>query len=114
MSDAIEDGLPSFQSQPSEARFRAAVAAVGVMWTNDASDRMKVVQAGWVELTGQPEDACQDFGWASVVYPDDAQPTIDARNQAVAAQRTFEMEHRSASTTVSRGCDLRSSEPCAG
>jgi PAS domain S-box-containing protein len=44
--------------------------------------------------TGQSEEAYQDYGWASAVHPDDAQPTIDAWNQAVAEKRTFEMEHR--------------------
>ncbi len=94
MSDATEDGLPPVGPPPSEARFRAAVSAVGVMWTNDASGRMKGVQAGWAALTGQSEDAYQDYGWASAVHPDDAQPTIDAWNEAVAEKRTFEMEHR--------------------
>lgn len=84
----------SRDSALSEARFRAAVAAVGVMWTNDASGRMKGVQPGWAELTGQSEDAYQDYGWASAVHPDDAQPTIDAWNQAVAEKRPFDMEHR--------------------
>ena len=90
----MEDDMPSLQAQLNAARFRAAVAAVGVMWTNDASGRMKGVQPGWAELTGQSEDAYQDYGWASAVHPDDAQPTIDAWNEAVAAKRMFEMEHR--------------------
>lgn len=94
MSDAREDDLPALQPQLNAARFRAAVAAAGVMWTNDASGRMKGVQPGWAELTGQSEDAYQDYGWASAVHPDDAQPTLDAWNEAVATKRTFEMEHR--------------------
>lgn len=94
MSDAIEDDLPSAQAQLSAARFQAAVAAVGVMWTNDASGRMKGVQPGWADLTGQSEDAYQDYGWAAAVHPDDAQPSIDAWHDAVAAKRMFEMEHR--------------------
>ena len=78
----------------SEARFRAAIAAVGVMWTNDASGRMKGPQPGWGELTGQSEVDYQDYGWATAVHPDDSQPTIDAWNAAVAKRQTFEFEHR--------------------
>jgi PAS domain S-box-containing protein len=78
----------------SEARFRAAVAAVGVMWTNDASGRMKGAQPGWAELTGQSEEEYQGYGWALAVHPDDAPATIAAWNQAVAALRMFEFEHR--------------------
>ena len=77
-----------------EARFRAAVAAVGVMWTNDASGRMMGPQPGWAELTGQTEQAYQGYGWTSAVHPDDAQPTVEAWNQAVAEKRTFEFAHR--------------------
>ncbi|WP_293940480.1 hypothetical protein [Sphingomonas sp.] len=37
----------------SESRFAAAVAAVGVLWTNDASGQMSGDQPGWASLTGQ-------------------------------------------------------------
>ena len=85
--DASKDSL-------SEARFRAAVAAVGVMWTNDAAGRMQGAQPGWGELTGQTQAEYQDYGWAAAVHPEDAQPTIDAWNEAVARRQTFEFEHR--------------------
>ncbi len=79
----------------SEARFRGAVQAVqGVLWTNDAEGRMKGEQPGWASLTGQSFDEYQDFGWASAVHPEDAQPTKDAWLAAVAARTTFVHEHR--------------------
>ena len=80
--------------QESEDRFRAALAATGVMWTNDATGRMTGEQAGWASLTGQSQEEYQDFGWAAALHPDDAQPTITAWNAAVAERRTFEFEHR--------------------
>ncbi len=64
------------------------------MWTNDAEGRMVGPQPGWADLTGQSEADYQGYGWASAVHPDDAQPTIDAWNLAVAGRRTFEFEHR--------------------
>ena len=54
----------------SEARFRAAVMAVGVMWTNDALGRMKGTQPGWGGLTGQSEAEYQGYGWAAAVHPE--------------------------------------------
>jgi PAS domain S-box-containing protein len=79
----------------SEARFRAAVGAVeGVVWTNDAQGRMSGEQPGWAALTGQSLEAYQGYGWSKVVHPDDAQPTIDAWNDAVARRQTFVFEHR--------------------
>ena len=80
--------------QDSERRFRAATAATGVMWTNDAEGRMKEDQPGWAGLTGQSRAEYENFGWAAAVHPEDAGPTVTAWNAAVAERRTFEFEHR--------------------
>ncbi|HEX2552269.1 MAG TPA: PAS domain S-box protein [Microvirga sp.] len=81
--------------QASEERFRAAVTAVdGIVWTNDASGRMTGEQPGWAALTGQRPDVYQGYGWASAVHPDDAQPTVEAWNAAVARRDVFVFEHR--------------------
>jgi PAS domain S-box-containing protein len=79
----------------SERRFRAAVEAMeGVLWTNDASGRMTGEQPGWAALTGQTQAEYEGYGWAAAVHPDDAQPTIDAWQRALADAGTFEFEHR--------------------
>ena len=79
----------------SEARFRAAIAAVaGVVWTNDATGRMKGEQAGWSGLTGQSESEYTDFGWATALHPDDAVGTLEAWNCAVENKERFMFEHR--------------------
>ncbi|WP_052389517.1 PAS domain-containing hybrid sensor histidine kinase/response regulator [Belnapia moabensis] len=79
----------------SEARFRAAVRAVsGVVWTNDAKGRMVGDQPGWAALTGQSPEDYQGFGWSSAVHAEDAQPTIEAWERAVARRETFVFEHR--------------------
>jgi PAS domain S-box-containing protein len=79
----------------SDDRYRAAVAAMeGVIWTNDASGKMRGEQPGWAALTGQTQPEYQDYGWSAAIHPEDAQPTIDAWEQAVAARRPFIFEHR--------------------
>ncbi|WP_166820495.1 PAS domain S-box protein [Thalassoroseus pseudoceratinae] len=79
----------------SEERFRAAVSVVSsLIWTNNAEGQMEGEQPGWGNFTGQSEDEYQGYGWANVVHPEDAQPTIEAWNQAVAEKRLFEFEHR--------------------
>ena len=79
----------------SEARFRAAVAAVqGVMWTNTAEGEMRGEQPGWTALTGQNYNDYQGYGWSKAVHSEDAGPTIDAWNLAVAQRLPFEFEHR--------------------
>ena len=79
----------------SEARFRAAIDATnGILWTNDATGKMTGEQPAWAELTGQTFDEYQAYGWSAAVHPEDAQPTIDAWNLAVAAREPFVFEHR--------------------
>ena len=72
----------------SEERFEAAVNAVqGILWTNNARGEMEGEQPGWASLTGQNYEEYQGLGWADVVHPEDAQPTIDAWNEAVKARK---------------------------
>ena len=79
----------------SNGRFQAAVRAVeGVIWTNDAEGRMVGYQPGWSALTGQTQDEYEGYGWASVVHPEDAAPTVEAWNEAVAERKPFVFEHR--------------------
>ena len=79
----------------SEARFRAAINAVSdIVWTNDAQGQMAGEQAAWGKFTGQNQESYQGSGWSQAIHPDDAQPTIDAWNEAVAGKQPFEFEHR--------------------
>lgn len=79
----------------SEQRFEAAVKAVeGILWTNNANGEMEGEQLGWAELTGQTFEEYQGYGWAKAVHPDDAQPTVNAWNEAVHDRKTFIFEHR--------------------
>jgi len=78
----------------SEDRFRAAVGAVSdIVWTKDAEGKMEGEQADWGAFTGQRQEEYQGFGWSNAMHPEDAQPTIDAWNLAVAQERPFEFEH---------------------
>jgi len=81
--------------QASNDRFRAAIDAVqGILWTNDAEGKMEGEQPGWSALTGQSYEEYRGYGWASVVHPDDAAPTVQAWQRAVEDRRTFVFEHR--------------------
>jgi PAS domain S-box-containing protein len=79
----------------SEQRFQAAVQAVkGIIWTNNAKGEMEGEQKGWSGLTGQLYEEYQGYGWAKALHPDDAQPTIDAWQEAFRDLKTFYFEHR--------------------
>jgi PAS domain S-box-containing protein len=81
--------------EQSEGRYRALVEAAGqYIWTNSPEGHMEGPQPGWSKLTGQSQSEYVGFGWAAAVHPDDAQPSIDAWNRAVAERRMFVFEHR--------------------
>lgn len=93
--DTSEEKIAGEALRQTEARFRAAVAAVSsLIWTNDAAGRMAGEQPGWGNFTGQTYDQYQGYGWSHAVHPHDAQPTIDAWNIAVTEKKTFVFEHR--------------------
>lgn len=78
----------------SEARFRAAVSAIGVMWTNNSKGEMVGDQPGWSEMTGQNTDQYQGHGWTEALHPDDVQPTVEAWQRSLKSQTLFQHEHR--------------------
>ncbi len=94
-TDITEQVTERKKAEESEQRFQAAIAAVqGILWTNNAQGEMEGEQSGWASLTGQTREEYQGYGWAKAVHPDDAQPTVDAWNEAVRERKTFVFEHR--------------------
>ena len=93
----------------SEARFRTATQAVNaILWTNNAAGEMSGPQPGWSTFTGQSAQQYQGFGWTAAVHPDDAQPTLEAWEQAVKERRLFAFEHRvRRHDSVFRLCSIR-------
>ena len=78
-----------------EARFRAAAEAVAdIVWTNNEHGQMEGEQPQWSAFTGQTTEQLQGYGWADALHPGDAQPAIDAWNQAVAERRLYVFEQR--------------------
>lgn len=78
----------------SENRFRAAVAAVGVMWTCDAEGQMRGDQPGWHMLTGQRREEYEGEGWMQALHPDDAAEALAQWRHAVQRGENYVGEHR--------------------
>ena len=95
VQDITERKRAEAELRQSETRFRAAINTVSdIVWTNDAQGRMSGEQAAWGEFTGQDRESYQGHGWSRAIHPDDAQPTIDTWNVAVAEKQLFVFEHR--------------------
>ncbi len=94
-TDIDEQRRSQEELREKEERFRTATRAVSdLIWTNDAEGRMRGEQPAWAAFTGQTMEQYQGYGWATAVHPEDAQPSIDAWNVAVAAKKMFVFEHR--------------------
>ena len=95
LQDVTEAVLAHKEIEQSEQRFQAAIEAVqGVLWTNNGQGEMEGEQLGWASLTGQTYEEYQGYGWTKAVHPDDAQPSVDAWNNAVHERKPFIFEHR--------------------
>ena len=89
----------------SRERFQTAARAVSdLIWTNNARGEMEGDQPGWGGFTGQSYDDYQGYGWAKAVHPEDAQPTIDAWNEAVAERKMFVLSTACGGTMAFGGC----------
>jgi PAS domain S-box-containing protein len=79
----------------SEARFRVmADVAPMFVWAADHTGDCTFFNRGWLEFTGRRlEDELGD-GWAAGVHPDDLESCLRVYRDAIAAQRSFEMEYR--------------------
>ncbi len=79
----------------SEERFRALFGLVpALLWRTDPSGREVSLNPRWLEYTGQAPEESQDFGWLAAIHPDDRENTRRAFEEARAAQRPLELEHR--------------------
>lgn len=78
----------------SEARFRAAVSAVGVMWTCNALGHMEGEQPGWQMLTGQRPHEYAGDGWMKALHPDDASEAMALWRTAVRRGENYVGEQR--------------------
>lgn len=93
--DVTEQVESRKKTEESEKKFEAAMQAVeGIIWTNNPKGKMIGEQPGWANLTGQQFEEYQGLGWVKTVHPDDAQPTINAWNDAINHKKIFEFEHR--------------------
>lgn len=78
----------------SETRFRAAVSAVGVMWTCNAQGQMEGEQLGWQMLSGQRPHEFAGEGWMHALHPNDAAEALAQWRIAVRRGDNYLSEQR--------------------
>ncbi|SRR5579883_317389 len=81
--------------QRSEERYRSLVnATVQIVWTTDAMGNMTSISPTWADLTGQPWDETNPWGWVDYVHPDDRDRSVQSWQQAISTQTRYDIEYR--------------------
>ena len=79
----------------SENRYRTLANAVSqLMWVNDAHGNIEFFNQGWHEYTGVEHLKLGVGLWHEIIHPDDFQPTLEKRTQAIQAGVAYEVECR--------------------
>jgi len=93
----LEEELASTRQlhQLSEARLRTLADALPqLIWTNTAEGRADYFNRRWYEYSGLSYEQSQGLGWQAMVHPDDAQPSIEKWNKALATGQVFDTQYR--------------------
>jgi PAS domain S-box-containing protein len=81
--------------QRSEQLYRAIGESIDYgVWVCDASGRNIYASDSFLRLTGITQQQCSDFGWSSVLHPDDVDATLAAWNECVRTGTVWDREHR--------------------
>jgi PAS domain S-box-containing protein len=79
----------------SEERFRyTADSSPMLIWMSGTNGLFTYFNKGWLEFTGVELEKQLGKGWIQLVHPHDVYECVSAYNNAFAARRPFDMEHR--------------------
>lgn len=64
------------------------------VWICAPDGRNVYASESFLKLVGLTQEQCSDFGWSSVLHPDDAHRTIEAWKECVRTEGRWDIEHR--------------------
>lgn len=64
------------------------------VWVCAPDGRNIYASDSFLRLVGITQEQCSDFGWGSVLHPDDAERTVAAWQECVRTRGTWDIEHR--------------------
>lgn len=64
------------------------------IWVCDAKGRNLYASESFLRLVGLSQAECSEFGWGTVLHPDDAERTIAAWQECVRTEGIWDIEHR--------------------
>jgi PAS domain S-box-containing protein len=79
----------------SEGLYRAIGESIDYgVWVCDPQGRNIYASDSFLRLVGLTQEQCSEFGWSSVLHPDDAQATLAAWQECVRTGGQWDIEHR--------------------
>ncbi len=79
----------------SERLYRAIGESIDYgVWVCAPDGRNLYASKSFLDLVGQTQEQCSNFGWGDVLHPDDAERTIAAWKECVRTGGTWDIEHR--------------------
>jgi PAS domain S-box-containing protein len=76
-------------------RYSFLADAVPVMiWTARPDGGLDYYNKAWFDYTGQTPAQAKDWGWGSVLHPDDLQPCVDRWKHSLATGEDYDCEYR--------------------
>jgi PAS domain S-box-containing protein len=79
----------------SERLYRAIGESINYgVWVCEPDGRNIYASESFLKLVGLTQEQCSNYGWGDVLHPDDAARTIEAWKECVAAEGTWDIEHR--------------------
>ncbi|WP_158825847.1 PAS domain S-box protein [Mucilaginibacter lacusdianchii] len=87
--------LPEKGLRRSERRFKAIANLVpDLLWSNDQKGETYWYNDRWLNYTGQTHEEASDYGWLSVIHPDDREQSLKSFQDAVDRCCPLRQEHR--------------------
>lgn len=79
----------------SERLYRAIGESIDYgVWVADPAGRNRYTSESFLKLVGFSQEQCADFGWVSVLHPDDASRSFGAWMESVRTGANWDAEHR--------------------
>ncbi len=93
--DVTEQVFSRKKIEESEFHFRTMADLMPQkVWTSDTAGNYNYFNKCWLDYTGLAFEELKDWGWQTVIHPEDWEETKSRWQQSIATGENFEIEHR--------------------